>query len=205
METNWLQHLPFNITSSCLCNVFSSFSDFVYQRQAVPRRIISPLICVWRWTANPVISRWVQAVYQSISSYVLCISPPVTQSQGHWRFAFCLQGYLPPTKNGVEPKRPSRPINITSLVRLSTTVPNTIVVSWTSEIGRVRRSRQSFISPLKENISHVSVTCFAHYFYLLLSEFFHGCLSCKTAVVCSVVTKTTGQRNQEPWPLKGSE
>lgn len=50
----------------------------------------------------------------------------------------CPQGYLPPTKNGVEPKRPSRPINITSLVRLSTTVPNTIVVSWTSEIGRVR-------------------------------------------------------------------
>ncbi|KAF7239565.1 E3 SUMO-protein ligase PIAS1 [Varanus komodoensis] len=46
------------------------------------------------------------------------------------------QGYLPPTKNGVEPKRPSRPINITSLVRLSTTVPNTIVVSWTAEIGR---------------------------------------------------------------------
>lgn len=48
------------------------------------------------------------------------------------------QSYLPPTKNGVEPKRPSRPINITSLVRLSTTVPNTIVVSWTAEIGRVR-------------------------------------------------------------------
>ncbi|TRY82028.1 hypothetical protein DNTS_006674 [Danionella cerebrum] len=47
-----------------------------------------------------------------------------------------LPGYLPPTKNGVEPKRPSRPINITSLIRLSTTVPNTIVVSWTSEIGR---------------------------------------------------------------------
>ncbi|KAG8145242.1 hypothetical protein E2320_013599 [Naja naja] len=49
---------------------------------------------------------------------------------------FTVQGYLPPTKNGVEPKRPSRPINITSLVRLSTTVPNTIVVSWTAEIGR---------------------------------------------------------------------
>uniref|UniRef100_A0A3B3XCA2 Protein inhibitor of activated STAT, 1a n=1 Tax=Poecilia mexicana TaxID=48701 RepID=A0A3B3XCA2_9TELE len=47
-----------------------------------------------------------------------------------------LPGYLPPTKNGVEPKRPSRPINITSLVRLSTTIPNTIVVSWTAEIGR---------------------------------------------------------------------
>uniref|UniRef100_A0A8C3P0Z4 Protein inhibitor of activated STAT 1 n=1 Tax=Cyanoderma ruficeps TaxID=181631 RepID=A0A8C3P0Z4_9PASS len=51
-----------------------------------------------------------------------------------------LPGYLPPTKNGVEPKRPSRPINITSLVRLSTTVPNTIVVSWTAEIGRVSHS-----------------------------------------------------------------
>uniref|UniRef100_A0A3Q3MHM9 Protein inhibitor of activated STAT, 1b n=1 Tax=Labrus bergylta TaxID=56723 RepID=A0A3Q3MHM9_9LABR len=47
-----------------------------------------------------------------------------------------LPGYLPPTKNGVEPKRPSRPINITSLVRLSTIHPNSIVVSWTSEIGR---------------------------------------------------------------------
>uniref|UniRef100_A0A3Q3W4P1 Uncharacterized protein n=1 Tax=Mola mola TaxID=94237 RepID=A0A3Q3W4P1_MOLML len=51
-----------------------------------------------------------------------------------------LPGYLPPTKNGVEPKRPSRPINITSLIRLSTTVPNTIVVSWTSEIGRVTQN-----------------------------------------------------------------
>ncbi|XP_026542259.1 E3 SUMO-protein ligase PIAS3 isoform X1 [Notechis scutatus] len=47
-----------------------------------------------------------------------------------------LPGYLPPTKNGAEPKRPSRPINITPLVRLSATVPNTIVVNWSSEFGR---------------------------------------------------------------------
>uniref|UniRef100_A0A8D0G4Y5 Protein inhibitor of activated STAT 3 n=1 Tax=Sphenodon punctatus TaxID=8508 RepID=A0A8D0G4Y5_SPHPU len=47
-----------------------------------------------------------------------------------------LPGYLPPTKNGVEPKRPSRPINITPLVRLSATLPNTIVVNWSSEFGR---------------------------------------------------------------------
>ncbi|NWU73055.1 PIAS3 ligase, partial [Pterocles burchelli] len=46
------------------------------------------------------------------------------------------QGYLPPTKNGVEPKRPSRPVNITPLARLSATVPNTIVVNWSSEFGR---------------------------------------------------------------------
>lgn len=59
-------------------------------------------------------------------------------------FCGCPQGYLPPTKNGVEPKRPSRPINITSLVRLSTTVPNTIVVSWTSEIGRVMKVKSGW-------------------------------------------------------------
>ncbi|XP_072284234.1 E3 SUMO-protein ligase PIAS3 [Pyxicephalus adspersus] len=47
-----------------------------------------------------------------------------------------LPGYLPPTKNGVEPKRPSRPINISPLIRLSSTVPNTIVVNWSSEFGR---------------------------------------------------------------------
>ncbi|KAG8432052.1 hypothetical protein GDO86_019519 [Hymenochirus boettgeri] len=47
-----------------------------------------------------------------------------------------LPGYLPPTKNGVEPKRPNRPINITPLIRLSSTVPNTIVVNWSSEFGR---------------------------------------------------------------------
>lgn len=47
------------------------------------------------------------------------------------------QGYLPPTKNGAEPKRPSRPISITPLARLSATVPNTIVVNWSSEFGRV--------------------------------------------------------------------
>ncbi|XP_060613831.2 E3 SUMO-protein ligase PIAS3 [Anolis sagrei] len=47
-----------------------------------------------------------------------------------------LPGYLPPTKNGAEPKRPSRPINITPQVRLSATVPNTIVVNWSSEFGR---------------------------------------------------------------------
>ncbi|XP_043935656.1 E3 SUMO-protein ligase PIAS3 isoform X1 [Protopterus annectens] len=47
-----------------------------------------------------------------------------------------LPGYLPPTKNGVEPKRPSRPINITHLVRLSATVPNAVTVNWSSEYGR---------------------------------------------------------------------
>ncbi|NWY08122.1 PIAS3 ligase, partial [Nothoprocta ornata] len=47
-----------------------------------------------------------------------------------------LPGYLPPTKNGAEPKRPSCPVNITPLVRLSATVLNTIVVNWSPELGR---------------------------------------------------------------------
>ncbi|XP_069508898.1 E3 SUMO-protein ligase PIAS3 isoform X2 [Ambystoma mexicanum] len=47
-----------------------------------------------------------------------------------------LPGYLPPTKNGVEPKRPSQPIKISPLIRLSSTLPNTIVVNWSSEFGR---------------------------------------------------------------------
>ncbi|XP_057690530.1 E3 SUMO-protein ligase PIAS1-like isoform X2 [Corythoichthys intestinalis] len=74
-----------------------------------------------------------------------CLSETSCPQEDHFPPSLCvkvngkpcnLPGYLPPTKNGVEPKRPSRPINITSLVRLSTTVPNTIVVSWTAEIGR---------------------------------------------------------------------
>ncbi|XP_005991728.1 E3 SUMO-protein ligase PIAS3 isoform X4 [Latimeria chalumnae] len=47
-----------------------------------------------------------------------------------------LPGYLPPTKNGAEPKRPSRPINITPLARISATAPNTITVNWSSEYSR---------------------------------------------------------------------
>uniref|UniRef100_H9GG63 Protein inhibitor of activated STAT 1 n=2 Tax=Anolis carolinensis TaxID=28377 RepID=H9GG63_ANOCA len=82
---------------------------------------------------------------QQISSSMFCLSETSCPQEDHFPPNLCvkvngkpcsLPGYLPPTKNGVEPKRPSRPINITSLVRLSTTVPNTIVVSWTAEIGR---------------------------------------------------------------------
>ncbi|XP_067878929.1 E3 SUMO-protein ligase PIAS3-like [Heterodontus francisci] len=47
-----------------------------------------------------------------------------------------LPGYLPPTKNGVEPKRPSRPVNVTSLVKLTATIPNMITINWSSEYGR---------------------------------------------------------------------
>ncbi|XP_022257563.1 E3 SUMO-protein ligase PIAS2-like isoform X2 [Limulus polyphemus] len=43
---------------------------------------------------------------------------------------------IPTNKPGVEPKRPSRPVNITALCRLCPTVANHISVSWASEYGR---------------------------------------------------------------------
>ncbi|KAL2091762.1 hypothetical protein ACEWY4_011560 [Coilia grayii] len=49
---------------------------------------------------------------------------------------FPLPGFAPPPKNGVEQKRPGRPLNITSLVRLSSAVPNQISVTWAPEIGK---------------------------------------------------------------------
>ncbi|KAM6391381.1 E3 SUMO-protein ligase PIAS2 isoform 1-T1 [Rhynochetos jubatus] len=49
---------------------------------------------------------------------------------------FPLPGYVPPPKNGIEQKRPGRPLNITSLIRLSSAMPNQLCISWTSEIGK---------------------------------------------------------------------
>uniref|UniRef100_A0A8C6U9G0 Protein inhibitor of activated STAT, 2 n=1 Tax=Neogobius melanostomus TaxID=47308 RepID=A0A8C6U9G0_9GOBI len=49
---------------------------------------------------------------------------------------FPLPGHAPPPKNGVEQKRPGRPLNITSLVRLSSAVPNQISITWAPEIGK---------------------------------------------------------------------
>ena len=50
----------------------------------------------------------------------------------------CLQNPIPTSKQGVEPKRPGRPVDITSFCRLSPTMPNQIDVSWATDFGRVR-------------------------------------------------------------------
>ena len=42
---------------------------------------------------------------------------------------------IPTNKPGVEPKRPPKPINITGLCKLSSTVPNYLNVSWAVEVG----------------------------------------------------------------------
>ncbi|XP_022105641.1 E3 SUMO-protein ligase PIAS2-like [Acanthaster planci] len=47
-----------------------------------------------------------------------------------------LPPFLPQTKAGTEPKRPSRPVNITPLARLTPTSPNQVDVQWIPEIGR---------------------------------------------------------------------
>ncbi|XP_019624024.1 PREDICTED: E3 SUMO-protein ligase PIAS3-like isoform X2 [Branchiostoma belcheri] len=47
-----------------------------------------------------------------------------------------LPGYIPQQKAGAEQKRPSRPINITNLCRMSPTVPNHVNISWAPEYGR---------------------------------------------------------------------
>ncbi|XP_076465072.1 E3 SUMO-protein ligase PIAS2-like isoform X2 [Babylonia areolata] len=43
---------------------------------------------------------------------------------------------IPTNKPGVEPKRPGRPVDITSTCRISPTVSNHLDVSWASEFGR---------------------------------------------------------------------
>ncbi|RZF43909.1 hypothetical protein LSTR_LSTR007245 [Laodelphax striatellus] len=43
---------------------------------------------------------------------------------------------IPTNKQGVEPKRPPKPVNITNLVKLSPTVGNVVAVTWAAEYGR---------------------------------------------------------------------
>ncbi|XP_055932610.1 E3 SUMO-protein ligase PIAS2-like [Argiope bruennichi] len=67
---------------------------------------------------------------------------------------------IPTNRPGVEPKRPSRPVNITSFSKLSPTVTNVVTVSWASTYGRsyvaalyiVRQlSSQTLLQRLKDN------------------------------------------------------
>ncbi|XP_075042225.1 E3 SUMO-protein ligase PIAS2 isoform X3 [Mixophyes fleayi] len=49
---------------------------------------------------------------------------------------FVLPGSCKPPKNGFDQKRPHGPMNITSLVRLCTSVPNQVYISWASDAGK---------------------------------------------------------------------
>ena len=43
---------------------------------------------------------------------------------------------IPTNKPGVEPKRPPKPVNITSLCKLSPILPNNVTVKWGAEYGK---------------------------------------------------------------------
>jgi len=64
----------------------------------------------------------------------------------HDLFTFVLQNPIPTTKPGVEPRRPGRPVDITSLCRLSPTHPNHIEISWAAEYGRVSLGSYLYIT-----------------------------------------------------------
>lgn len=51
-------------------------------------------------------------------------------------FQFVQQNPIPTNKPTPEPKRPPRPVNISSLVKLSPTVANTIHVTWAADFTR---------------------------------------------------------------------
>lgn len=59
-----------------------------------------------------------------------------------WIHIFCIclicpiQNPIPTNKPGVEPKRPPRPVNITTNVKLSPTVANNINVSWCTDFNK---------------------------------------------------------------------
>lgn len=111
------------------------------------------------------------------------------------------QGYAPPPKNGVEQKRPGRPLNITSLVRLSSAVPNQISVTWAPEIGKVIFQLAFAFSYHNSDILtifHTLHTC--HCFPDLL----HVCVFGAAADITVVTTEIKNEGNQEPRPLEST-
>ncbi len=56
-----------------------------------------------------------------------------------------------PSKPGVEPKRPPKAINITSLCRLSATMANYLDISWAVDFGRGYTVSVYFVEKLNSN------------------------------------------------------
>lgn len=54
---------------------------------------------------------------------------------------FLQQNPIPTNKPGVEPKRPGRPVNITSICKLQATSTNQIVVTWNADPARVSEQK----------------------------------------------------------------
>lgn len=74
------------------------------------------------------------------------------------------QNVIPTNKPNVEPKRPGRPVDISSLCRLSPTVSNAITVSWAADFTRVGVSLQL----------HVYIcVCISYIFYHFSPSHYH--------------------------------
>ncbi len=58
---------------------------------------------------------------------------------------------IPTNKPGMEPKRPPKPINITSLCRLSSTMANYLDISWAVDFGRGYTVSVYFVERLNSN------------------------------------------------------
>ena len=69
---------------------------------------------------------------------------------------------IPTNKPGVEPKRPPKPIDITALCKLSSTVPNFVNVTWAVEVR---------INILKV-INSTNYGCFANYQSQNITKYF---------------------------------
>ncbi|XP_076354602.1 E3 SUMO-protein ligase PIAS2-like isoform X7 [Tachypleus tridentatus] len=74
---------------------------------------------------------------------------------------------IPTNKPGVEPKRPSRPVNVTGLCRLSPTCPNHINISWASEYGQLGKMRMQVPSRAS---TCLHLQCFDASLYLQMNE-----------------------------------
>ncbi|GFS45431.1 hypothetical protein NPIL_539371 [Nephila pilipes] len=59
---------------------------------------------------------------------------------------------VPTNRPGVEPKRPSRPVNITALSKLSPTVTNSVTITWTSSYGRTYAAAIYIVRQLSSQI-----------------------------------------------------
>lgn len=110
------------------------------------------------------------------------------------------QGYVPPAKNGLEQKRPGRPLNITSLVRLSSAVPNQISVTWSPEIGKVSRDARP-VAPPPDAVGSVA----ADPLPLAVSDLFPVGLPGEAAHVAAAAAEAEDEGHPKPGPLQSAE
>lgn len=97
----------------------------------------------------------------------------------------------------MEQKRPGRPLNITSLVRLSSAVPNQISVTWSPEIGKVRLDCPPCgLGECGAVVAHLASP---------LSDLFHVCLPGEAADVPAPPAEAEDEGDPKPGPLQSAQ